>query len=446
LEIPGPRRALIPDTFPGVPSWPYLGTLIRIALAIGLGLFVGLERERRGKEAGVRTFAFAATAGCVGGLLGDPYCYIILGLLTPFIVFLNIHSLQKDSDTEMTTSIALLLTVLLGILCGKGHTFTPVAVGLATAGLLAWKQPLAGFSIGITENELRSAILLGILAFVIYPVLPSRTVDPWDLVEPRTVWITVILIAAIGFGNYVLLKSFGSRGVSIAGFLAGLVNSTVAVTELADRTRSDPSLSEVAFRGTMLATSAMLLRNAVLLAILSPAALYTAGLPMAAMFAVSSVWAVAPRKNPTEEAAPPTFHLDSPFSLQQALKFGLIFLLLSIFGTLSIRALGSAGFFTVSAIGGLVSSASAVASAGQLAAHHQLTDMSAGIGAVLASVASAAVGIPIVTRVGRNKFLSRRVCIAVALVALTGIGCATVSRPFAVWLQSSVQRGGQSRI
>jgi len=436
---------VIPDTFPSGPSWPYLGTLIRLALAIGLGLFVGLERERRGKEAGVRTFAFAATAGCVGGLLGDPYCYIILGLLTPFVVFLNLHSLQKDSDTEMTTSIALLLTILVGILCGKGHTFTPVAVGLATAGLLAWKQLLAGFSTGITENELRSAILLGVIAFVIFPVLPPRAVDPWELIDPRTVWITVILIAAIGFGNYVLLKSFGSRGVSIAGFLAGLVNSTVAVTELADRTRTDPSLAEAAFRGTMLATSAMLLRNAVLLAILSPTVLFTAGLPIAAMFTVSTTWALVSRNHRTGEASPPTFNLDSPFSLLQALKFGFIFLLLSIFGTLSIRGLGSTGFYTVSAIGGLVSSASSVASAGQLSAHHQLSDMSAGIGAVFATVTSAAVGIPIVFRVSRNGLLSRRVCIAIAVVAFVGIGCATVARSAALWLHASMLPSSRSR-
>jgi uncharacterized membrane protein (DUF4010 family) len=81
-----------------------------------------------------------------------------------------------------------------------------------TAALLAWKEPLAGFSLGLSEVELRSAILLGILAVVIYPALPPGTIDPWGVVEPRTAWVTVILIAGIGFVNYVLWKLYGARG------------------------------------------------------------------------------------------------------------------------------------------------------------------------------------------------------------------------------------------
>jgi uncharacterized membrane protein (DUF4010 family) len=122
--------------------------------------------------------------------------------------------------------------------------------------------------------ELRAAILLAILAFVVYPRLPTTAIDPWGLVQPRAAWVAVILIAAIGFGNYVLLKAFGTKGVQITGFLGGLVNSTVPVTELAVREReSDGSLQDEAYRGVLLATCAMAVRNAVLLGIVATAAL-----------------------------------------------------------------------------------------------------------------------------------------------------------------------------
>ena len=78
-------------TLPDAASWPYLATLLRLALALGLGLFIGLERERRGKEAGVRTFALVSTLGCAGGLLGDGYAYWSIALMVPFVVFLNLH-------------------------------------------------------------------------------------------------------------------------------------------------------------------------------------------------------------------------------------------------------------------------------------------------------------------------------------------------------------------
>jgi len=49
----------------------------------------------------------------------------------------------------------------------SGHTFTPVAVTIITAALLAWKQPLSGFAVGLSDLELRSAILLAILSFIL---------------------------------------------------------------------------------------------------------------------------------------------------------------------------------------------------------------------------------------------------------------------------------------
>ena len=134
------------------------------------------------------------------------------------------------------------MTAFAGVLVGKGHTFTPTALGVVTAALLAWKQPLTGFSRALTESELRSAILFAILAFIVYPVLPTGTIDPWGLIEPRAAWVTVILVAALGFANYVLLRMYGARGIELTGFLGGLINSTVTVTELSDRmqrTRAD---------------------------------------------------------------------------------------------------------------------------------------------------------------------------------------------------------------
>jgi len=210
---------------PDLPRWPYVPTLARLALAPAIGLLVGIERERRAKGAGVRTFAFASVLGAVGGLLGDAYALLALGLLGILVVLLNIEAIRNGESAHITTSAALLVTAFAGLLAGQGHTFTPTVLGIATAALLAWKWPLEGFSRALTESELRSAILLAILAFVIYPVLPEHPVDPWRLLEPRAAWVTVLLIATLGFANYVLLKLYGARGLELTGFLGGLVTA-----------------------------------------------------------------------------------------------------------------------------------------------------------------------------------------------------------------------------
>jgi uncharacterized membrane protein (DUF4010 family) len=427
------------DAAPSVAAFPHLETLGRLGLALASGMFVGLEREWRGKEAGLRTFGFAALLGGMGGLLGQAYALLSIALLGVLIAFMNWQTVRANEGAELTTSAALLVMGFAGVLCGLGHTFTPVAVTCMTAGVLAWKERLAGFSVGLTAQELRSAILLGLLAFVIYPVLPAQPVDRWGLVAPQAAWITVVLIAGVGFVNYVLWKLYGGAGIGLAGFLGGLVNSTVTVTELAGRVReSGGYLADSAYRGVLLATAASIARNAVLLGLLAFGAFAAAGLPLALMLAASLGLAVLPAAyqalrrrllgassgTATRDQAgshTPAFQLEAPFSFRSALKFGLIFLVLEVVGTLGERALGEFGFYAVSVIGGLVSSASAVASAGTLAVRGTIAPDVAARGAVVAALTSAAVNIVLVARLSGSGRLAARLGQALVLVLVAGI-------------------------
>jgi uncharacterized membrane protein (DUF4010 family) len=406
--------------------WPYAPTFLRLALAAAIGLFIGIERERRRKEAGLRTFAFAALLGAIGALLGDTYALASLGLVGVLVVLLNLETIRTGEGAELTTSAALVVTTFIGILAGKGHTFTPTVLGVVTAALLAWKEPLVGFTRTLTESELRSAVLLAILAFVVYPMLPSGAVDPWQLVDPREAWVTVILIAALGFMNYVLLKLYGDRGLAVMSFLGGLVNSTAAVADLAIRAEGGPRAvwDPAIYRGALLATGAMLLRNAVILALLAPLALVHTlvpfGLMCAGAVAVAFIGGPRPPADAAvDHAAGPT-SLRSPFSLGAALQFGLVFLALQIGGTLAERALGDSAFYAVSAVGGMVSSASAVASAAALGASGTLPPYTAGMAAMLASLTSALVNIPLVSRLVRHASLTRWIIAGIALLYVLG--------------------------
>ncbi len=410
-------------SLPAPANWVPFDVLARLLLALGIGLLVGLEREWRGKEAGLRTFGLVSVLGALGGLLGTPYALVCLALLGVLIVFLNIQGMRTDKSTELTTSAALLVIFMSGVLCGLGHRVTPVAVSVVTAGLLSWKESLAAFGHKLTAQELRSAILLGILAFAIYPVLPAHSIDPWGLIDPRAAWLTVLLIAGIGFANYILWKLFGTRGLEFAGFLGGLVNSTVTVTELSTRVAAlGPALVPVAYRGIMLSTAAMALRNAVVLGLLQPQALVRAGPSVGLMFVVGGVLGLLAPRTAASSTEDKPLDLKSPFSLASALKFGAIFLALQVFGTVGHRFLGHFGFYAVSVLGGLVSSASAVAAAAMLAAGGKISPTVAGVGAILASLASAAVNVILALRFSHSSALNRKVTLGTGLVV--GIGLA----------------------
>jgi uncharacterized membrane protein (DUF4010 family) len=414
--------------------WPYVPTMARLMLALAVGLFVGIERERRKKEAGLRTFAFVGVLGALGSMMGSSFALLALILVGVLIVLLNAETIRTGEGAEITTSAALVTVAFSGVLAGQGQLLISGSLGVLTAALLAWKEPLAGFSHTLTDAEVRSALMLAILAIVIYPVLPQGRVGPANLVDARAVWIAILLVAGLGFVNYVLLKVYGPHAIELTGFLGGLVNSTATVTELASRSgNSNGWLAPTAFRGIVIATAAMLLRNTVILGILAPRALVEAILPLAAMFTGAAAIAVVnyrrSRRRPQEDGLVPA--LQSPFSLREALKFGFIFLLLTIAGALAQRWLGAGGFYGISIVGGFVSSATAVASAASLAASRELSPRVAGLGAVFASLASVGINFPLAARAIRDGALVRRVGYAIGGILLLGIAGVVVKT---VWV------------
>lgn len=419
-------------------DWPYSQSLMRLALGLSLGLLIGLERERRGKEAGLRTFGFIGLLGAMGGALGGGYGLAALAATGLLVLILNVSSLRAEQGTELTTSAAMMVTAMAGILSGQGHTLPPAAVMVIAAALLAWKERLADFSMGVSEGEIRSALLLAILAIVIYPALPSGPVGPWNLIEPRYAWVTVILIAGIGFFNYVLWKMYGTRGTELSGFFGGLINSNFTVIELSERVREvGTAFVPTAYRGILLATTAMVVRNATLLLILAPQALAGA-LSAFALMALANLLLVVRSMHQWYGGGgkvAPQIHLELPFSLPQALKYGAIFLVLHVVGALTQRQFGDTGFYVVSVVGGLLSSASAVAAAATLAEQGSIAPATAGVGAVLASFTSLVFSLSFVLRT-RSQPLIRTLSLSMVAVGVAGVVGLLISH----WAQPFVMR------
>lgn len=425
-------------------EWPYLQILLRLALALSLGLLLGLERERRGKEAGLRTFGFIALLGALGGSLGEHYALLSLLMTAGLAVPLNVHTMRGGHGPELTTSAAMLVTCMAGILCGLGHTVTPAAVMVSTTALLAWKERLSGLSMGLTEGEVRSALLLAILAIVIYPALPAGTVGPWNLIEPRAAWVTVILIASIGFVNYILWKLYGSKGSELSAFFGGLVNSNFTVVEMAARVKETQGrFAEGAYRAVLVAVAAMVMRNATLLLILAPLAFVNAAAAFALMVLGAAGFVLLSLLVRRGIAAEDTSDIDLelPFSLPVALRYGLLFLALHIVGRLMQREFGEGGFYLVTVIGGLLSSASAVAAAASMAGQGAIGFDVAGNGAVLASMTSLAFSLSFIVRTRHRRLITRLALAMVAIGVMGSLGL-LLRDLVAPWVTGLLARGG----
>src|ERR1700728_4326980 len=273
-----------------VTRFPTSEVAAKIGVSLGIGLVVGIEREWSNKDLGARTFALTALLGTVSALFGPSMA--VMSFVGVFLIvgFANARSLVVDRSLEATTSAALLCIFVLGVLAGQGHLFTPVAAAILMTLLLAWKVELHRFAGGLQPTEIRSAVLLGLLGLVIYPVLPNHFIDKWDLVNPRQAWLTVIVIAGIGFVNYVLLKIYGPRGLYVSGFLGGFVNSSAAALELARSLSAGGTSSGVAVAALLLTLVPLFARTLILLGLFSPAAVLSAAGPMLVMTAVALIF------------------------------------------------------------------------------------------------------------------------------------------------------------
>ncbi|TME06150.1 MAG: MgtC/SapB family protein [Chloroflexi bacterium] len=102
----------------------------KVAASTGIGLLIGLEREWAHKEAGVRSFAITALIGTLAWLVSPILAYTQLGIVLVIIIIVNLFTLQKERNLEITTSLALAVTNILGILVGMGAFLLPLPARL----------------------------------------------------------------------------------------------------------------------------------------------------------------------------------------------------------------------------------------------------------------------------------------------------------------------------
>jgi len=393
---------------------------LKMFLAVGIGLLVGFEREWSHKDIGVRSFALAAMLGMLGAVVSMQLAFAALLTALVIIIFVNWGSFQADHRMEITTSIALMITVVLGVLVGLGHHFTPVAAAILMTMLLAWKEELHRFAGGLKPQEIRSAVLLGLIGFVIYPALPNRFIDYWQLLNPRQAWVTIIVVALVGFVNYVLLRLYSTNGLLYTAALGGLVNSTATVSELATSIGNQPGYAGMTVGLILIATIAMFARNLLLLAIFAPSALASAGFPILAMTGASLLLIVYYRPRSTA-AAKEEIILGSPVSLRKVFTFGILFVAIAAAGALAKRFLGHYGVLLISAVGGLVSSAGTTAAAANLAHNAQVSAETAGLAVVVTSVTSALVNVPLVSKLVVDKSVRNHLMLATLAVIAVGL-------------------------
>ncbi len=337
----------------------------RLAVALGIGLIVGLERGWKTRDqhagqrlAGLRTFALAGLSGGILAAVSLPDRFIVLAAGTLVVGALIVGgywiSVREQRDFGMTTELAMLTTFGLGAVAVLGAPFEATAAGIVMALLLGFKTEFHAVIARLERRELLATLQLVAIVAVLVPLLPDRELGPWQAVNPRVVGLLVSLIAGVSYAGYFAVRMLGARlGLLLTALLGGLSSSTAITVAYARRSHSETAQRPLLAAGIGLAAAMMAPRlaleiaavNRSLLVALWPTLTVLALVPLAAV--VSAV--IRPAKQTPADVA-----LSNPLQLSTALGFGALLVALFIASEGLRTLLGDAGAYAVAVIAGTI--------------------------------------------------------------------------------------------
>ncbi|OQX74119.1 MAG: hypothetical protein B6D59_03570 [Campylobacteraceae bacterium 4484_4] len=384
----------------------------QIAVVLGIGLMIGLQREiyylqqKREEFAGTRTFTLIALMGYLSSWIGRQVPHFLPLSLLSFALLVAVaytYKLYLQKHRGTTSEVTALLTFMLGVMVEKGHPDYAVFLTVIIVVFLEFKSRFRLFEEHVAPQDTQAAVLFLLITFVVLPLLPDRTIDPWHVFNPYQTWLMVVLVAGISFVGYIAIKILGTRrGVYLTGIFGGLISSTAVSITLSKLYALRGKLVKNYAGGIAVASTFMYLRvlfeatvfNFKLAKLLMIPYLAAAGM---GMLFVWYLYATS-RSHTVEEGAVK----NNPLELSEALKLGLLFgLILGSIGFFQERY-GDAGVYVVSALSGLTDVDAITLSLSKLAGT-KITQMAAINGIVIATVVNSVVKLGIVFVLGGRK-------------------------------------------
>jgi uncharacterized membrane protein (DUF4010 family) len=353
--------------------------ILNLAVALGIGLMIGAERERRKGSgpsrapAGIRTFAVTSLAGAIGFAAGGQS---LLAIVTAGIVGLVAVAYERarEEDPGLTTEIALTVTVLLG---GLSMQLPALAggLGVVVVVLLAAKSRLHRF-VGsvLTEDELQDALIFAGATLVVLPLVPDRAMGPYGALNPHSIWVIVILIMAISAAGYVAVRLLGTRfGLPVAGLASGFISSKATIAAMGARTAKANEVLASAVAGAVLSTIATIVQMALVLATTSMATLLALVVPLLCAGLAATLYGAAFTVLALRQKTEAEARSSHAFSLSTAFAFALTLSIILVACAALQDWFGENGVIFAAAIAGFADTHSAAISVASLVGSGKLT-------------------------------------------------------------------------
>ena len=413
----------------------------KLVIALAVGGLIGLEREWKKRAAGLRTMILMAAGGMISSFLasklGLPYAIVIF-MAFACVIAVAIYAFKawRYKGAGLTTSVALVISFILGVLVERGFVLEAVMATILITFILAAKELLHGIVRGLSGQEIMDALKFGIVTFIVLPVLPNTDYKLFNFIlfNPFKTWLFAVFVLGISFIAYIAMRSVGiAKGVSVTGLLGGLVSSTAVTTSMSSRARENPKLTDSCVTATVLASAVMFVRLLVIAMILSPDTGKLLILPFIGTalvgFALSLRRMIKLQK---KNSFGKKMSVGSPFAFKPALQFAVIFAAIIALSAIANQYLGQFGIYLASIFGGFADLDAITISSASLATATPLPLISFSLAATSILIAGAVntlvkLGI---TKFGGTKEMFNNVLkyFAIMLVTLCILGYLSIMR------------------
>ncbi|HEY9397136.1 MAG TPA: MgtC/SapB family protein [Burkholderiales bacterium] len=393
----------------------HLGKLPAFLIAGGIGLLIGLERERiQYSRAGLRTCALTAIFGALAALIGEATSnqwFVAVGLIAVaamiIVAYMEVNG-DEVPGSGTTTAIAVLLAYGLGVLAYLEQTHLAVTLGLATTALLYFKTEFAGIMQRFDRKDLLSVLQFGALSVVILPLLPNEGYGPYGVLNPYRIWLLVVLISGLSLAGFIALRIVGGRRSAVLlGIFGGMVSTTATTISYARHGR-DPHGAPLAKLVILVANLVLPVRLAVLSAIVAPQFfIHQAGPVLGISFVVGCIATLLVARGIDLHGDLPSMHTSNPTELKAAFSFGFIFAVVLLLSAWLRDIAGDKGLYLVALAAGITDVDAISLSSMRLVATQDIAATTAMLAIVLALASNQAAKLAYVLSIGGRKLFTR---------------------------------------
>lgn len=340
-----------------------MDTTLLLAIALGIGLVIGLEREYTTREtsklfAGVRTFPLISLLGFLATYWADKYSVWILVVAfaaLALLVAISYYILAKDGYLGGTTEITVFVAFFAGAMVYRQEVLLALEIAIGTALMLSLKLRFSDIFGKINQRDTIALVNFLIMTAIVLPVLPDRALGPYNAINPRDVWYMVIIISSVSFFGYLISKFAGSnQGIILTSILGGIASSTVLTFDFSQKSRQSPEISRNYGVGIVLASSIMYIRLWILILLFHQPLAMNLLLPFGLLSAggLLVVFIVMRQQHLHESTS--NVDIPNPLNIKGALKFAAVFSGILLLVRVAEDYLGNQGIYLVSAFSGTV--------------------------------------------------------------------------------------------